>query len=86
MNDIFNLQENGNNHRSIARIRKAFRKNLSKAGATLLFVPGEENLESLKEEIDGEVLVLPLDVTSERSVAEFYFCRRENRYSRYIDK
>ena len=52
---------------------KHFAKTLSAAGANLVICARRmQNLEKLKEEIDGEVLVLPLDVTSEESVSNFF--------------
>ena len=52
---------------------KHFAKTLSAAGANLVICARRmQNLEELKDEIDGEVLVLPLDVTSEDSVKELF--------------
>ena len=50
-----------------------FAKTLPAAGANLVICARRmQNLEELKDEIDGEVLVLPLDVTSEKSVKELF--------------
>ena len=52
---------------------KHFAKTLSAAGANLVICARRmQNLEELKDEIEGEVLVLPLDVTSEDSVKELF--------------
>ena len=52
---------------------KHFAKTLSAAGANLVICARRlKNLEELKDEIDGEVLVLPMDVTSEESVLNFF--------------
>ena len=52
---------------------KHFAKTLSAAGANLVICARRvQNLEELKNEIDTEVLVLPIDVTSEESVLEFF--------------
>ena len=52
---------------------KHFAKTLSAAGANLVICARRvQNLEELKNEIDTEVLVLPIDVTSEESVLSFF--------------
>ena len=52
---------------------KHFAKTLSAAGANLVICARRvQNLEELKNEIDTEVLVLPIDVTSEESVLDFF--------------
>ena len=52
---------------------KHFAKTLSAAGANLVICARRvQNLEELKNEIDTEVLVLPIDVTSEESVLGFF--------------
>ena len=52
---------------------KHFAKTLSSAGANLVICARRvQNLEELKNEIDTEVLVLPIDVTSEESVLSFF--------------
>jgi NAD(P)-dependent dehydrogenase (short-subunit alcohol dehydrogenase family) len=52
---------------------KHFAKTLSAAGANLVICARRvQNLEELKNEINTEVLVLPIDVTSEESVLNFF--------------
>ena len=52
---------------------KHFAKTLSAAGANLVICARRvQNLEELKNEINTEVLVLPIDVTSEESVLSFF--------------
>ena len=52
---------------------KHFAKTLASAGANLVICARRvQNLEKLKKEIKGDVLVLPLDVTSEESVLNFF--------------
>jgi NAD(P)-dependent dehydrogenase (short-subunit alcohol dehydrogenase family) len=52
---------------------KHFAKTLSAAGANLVICARRvQNLEKLKNEINTEVLVLPIDVTSEESVLNFF--------------
>ena len=52
---------------------KHFAKTLSEAGANLVICARRmQNLEELKKELKGEVLVLPLDVTSEESVINLF--------------
>ena len=74
MNDIFNLSgKTAIVTGASSGLGKHFAKTLSNAGANIVICARRvKNLERLKEEIDGEVLVLPLDVTSEKSVAEFF--------------
>ena len=74
MQKIFNLDgktpvETG----ASSGLGKHFPKTLSAAGPKLdISARRMQNLEELKDEIDGEVLVLPLDVTSEDSVKELF--------------
>ena len=74
MKDIFNL--NGKTAivtGASSGLGKHFAKTLSAAGANLVICARRmQNLEKLKDEIDGEVLVLPLDVTSQESVSNFF--------------
>ena len=52
---------------------KHFAKTLSEAGADLVICARRmQNLEDLQKELSGEVHVLPLDVTSETSVLNFF--------------
>ena len=74
MNDIFDL--NGKTAiitGASSGLGKHFAKTLSAAGAYLVICARRvQNLEELKNEIDTEVLVLPIDVTSEESVLSFF--------------
>ena len=74
MNDIFDL--NGKTAiitGASSGLGKHFAKTLSAAGANLVICARRvQNLEELKNEIDTEVLVLPIDVTSEESVLSFF--------------
>jgi len=74
MNDIFDL--NGKTAivtGASSGLGKHFAKTLASAGANLVICARRvKNLEQLKQEINGEVLVLPLDVTSEESVLNFF--------------
>ena len=74
MNDIFDL--NGKTAiitGASSGLGKHFAKTLSAAGANLVICARRvQNLEELKNEIDTEVLVLPIDVTSEESVLGFF--------------
>ena len=74
MNDIFDL--NGKTAiitGASSGLGKHFAKTLSAAGANLVICARRvQNLEELKNEIDTEVLVLPIDVTSEESVLDFF--------------
>ena len=74
MKDIFNLDgKTAIITGASSGLGKHFAKTLSAAGANLVICARRmQNLEKLKDEIDGEVLVLPLDVTSEESVANFF--------------
>ena len=74
MKDIFNLDgKTAIVTGASSGLGKHFAKTLSAAGANLIICARRmQNLEKLKDEIDGEVLVLPLDVTSEESVANFF--------------
>ena len=70
MKDIFNLDgKTAIITGASSGLGKHFSKTLSAAGANLVICARRmQNLEKLKDQIDGEVLVLPLDVTSEESV------------------
>ena len=74
MKDIFNLDgKTAIVTGASSGLGKHFAKTLSAAGANLVICARRmQNLEKLKDEIDGEVLVLPLDVTSEESVLNFF--------------
>ena len=74
MKDIFNLDgKTAIVTGASSGLGKHFAKTLSEAGANLVICARRiQNLEKLKDEIDGEVLVLPLDVTSEESVSNFF--------------
>ena len=74
MKDIFNLDgKTAIITGASSGLGKHFAKTLSAAGANLVICARRmQNLEKLKDEIDGEVLVLPLDVTSEESVLNFF--------------
>ena len=74
MKDIFNLDgKTAIITGASSGLGKHFAKTLSAAGANLVICARRmQNLEKLKDEIDGEVLVLPLDVTSEESVSNFF--------------
>ena len=74
MKDIFNLDgKTAIITGASSGLGKHFAKTLSTAGANLVICARRmQNLEKLKDEIDGEVLVLPLDVTSEESVSNFF--------------
>ncbi len=74
MKDIFNLDgKTAIVTGASSGLGKHFAKTLSAAGANLVICARRmQNLEKLKDEIDGEVLVLPLDVTSEESVFNFF--------------
>lgn len=74
MNNIFDL--NGKTAiitGASSGLGKHFAKTLSAAGANLVICARRvQNLEELKNEINTEVLVLPIDVTSEESVLNFF--------------
>ena len=74
MKDIFNLDgKTAIVTGASSGLGKHFAKTLSAAGANLVICARRmKNLEKLKDEIDGEVLVLPLDVTSKESVSNFF--------------
>ena len=74
MNDIFDLTgKTAIITGASSGLGKHFAKTLSSAGANLVICARRlKNLEALKDEIDGEVLVLPMDVTSEESVLNFF--------------
>ena len=74
MNDIFDLKgKTAIVTGASSGLGRHFAKTLSAAGANLVVCARRlQNLEDLRKEIDGEVLVLPLDVTSEESVLDFY--------------
>ena len=74
MKDIFNLDgKTAIVTGASSGLGKHFAKTLSAAGANLVICARSmKNLEKLKDEIDGEVLVLPLDVTSKESVTNFF--------------
>ena len=74
MNDIFDLKgKTAIVTGASSGLGRHFAKTLSAAGANLVICARRlQNLEDLRKEIDGEVLVLPLDVTSEESVLDFY--------------
>ena len=74
MNDIFDLKgKTAIVTGASSGLGRHFAKTLSAAGANLVICARRlQNLEDLRKEIDGEVLVLPLDVTSEESVSDFY--------------
>ena len=74
MKDIFNLDgKTAIITGASSGLGKHFAKTLSAAGANLVICARRmKNLEKLKDEIDGEVLVLPLDVTSKESVTNFF--------------
>ena len=73
MNDIFDLKgKTAIVTGASSGLGRHFAKTLSAAGANLVICARRlQNLEDLRKEIDGEVLVL-LDVTSEESVLDFY--------------
>ena len=74
MNDIFDLTgKTAIVTGASSGLGKHFAKTLASAGANLVICARRvKNLEELKQEINGEVLVLPLDVTSEESVLNFF--------------
>ena len=74
MNDIFDLSgKTAIITGASSGLGKHFAKTLSAAGANLVICARRvQNLEELKNEIDTEVLVLPIDVTSEESVLGFF--------------
>ena len=74
MNDIFDLTgKTAIITGASSGLGKHFAKTLASAGANLVICARRvKNLEQLKQEIDAEVLVLPLDVTSEESVLNFF--------------
>ena len=74
MNDIFDLTgKTAIITGASSGLGKHFAKTLSAAGANLVICARRvQNLEELKNEIDTEVLVLPIDVTSEESVLSFF--------------
>ena len=74
MNDIFDLTgKTAIITGASSGLGKHFAKTLASAGANLVICARRvKNLEELKQEINGEVLVLPLDVTSEESVLNFF--------------
>ena len=74
MNDIFDLTgKTAIITGASSGLGKHFAKTLASAGANLVICARRvKNLEQLKQEINGEVLVLPLDVTSEESVLNFF--------------
>ena len=74
MNDIFDLTgKTAIITGASSGLGKHFAKTLSAAGANLVICARRlKNLEALKDEIDGEVIVLPMDVTSEESVLNFF--------------
>jgi len=74
-NDIFNLEgKTAIITGASSGLGKHFAKTLSKAGADLVICARRlQNLEELKKELDGKVHVLPIDVTSQSSVENFFF-------------
>ena len=74
MNDIFDLTgKTAIITGASSGLGKHFAKTLASAGANLVICARRvKNLEQLKQEINGEVLVLPMDVTSEDSVLNFF--------------
>ena len=74
-NDIFNLEgKTAIITGASSGLGKHFAKTLSKAGADLVICARRlQNLEELKKELNGQVHVLPIDVTSQRSVENFFF-------------
>ena len=74
MNDIFDLTgKTAIITGASSGLGKHFAKTLASAGANLVICARRvKNLEQLKQEIDAEVLVLPLDVTSKESVLNFF--------------
>ena len=74
MNDIFDLTgKTAIITGASSGLGKHFAKTLASAGANLVICARRvKNLEQLKQEIKAEVLVLPLDVTSEESVLNFF--------------
>jgi len=74
MNDIFDLTgKTAIITGASSGLGKHFAKTLSAAGANLVICARRvQNLEELKNEINTEVLVLPIDVTSEESVLNFF--------------
>ena len=74
MNDIFDLTgKTAIITGASSGLGKHFAKTLASAGANLVICARRvKNLEQLKQEINAEVLVLPLDVTSEESVLNFF--------------
>ena len=74
MNDIFDLTgKTAIITGASSGLGKHFAKTLASAGANLVICARRvKNLQQLKQEINGEVLVLPLDVTSEDSVLNFF--------------
>ena len=74
MHDIFNLTgKTAIITGASSGLGKHFAKTLSAAGANLVICARRvQNLEELKNEINTEVLVLPIDVTSEESVLNFF--------------
>jgi NAD(P)-dependent dehydrogenase (short-subunit alcohol dehydrogenase family) len=74
MNDIFDLTgKTAIITGASSGLGKHFAKTLSAAGANLVICARRvQNLEKLKNEINTEVLVLPIDVTSEESVLNFF--------------
>tara|TARA_B100000965_G_scaffold41457_1_gene30487 strand:- start:406 stop:1164 length:759 start_codon:yes stop_codon:yes gene_type:complete len=74
MNDIFDLTgKTAIITGASSGLGKHFAKTLASAGANLVICARRvKNLEQLKQEINSEVLVLPMDVTSEDSVLNFF--------------
>ena len=74
MNDIFDLTgKTAIITGASSGLGKNFAKTLASAGANLVICARRvKNLEQLKQEINSEVMVLPLDVTSEESVLNFF--------------
>ena len=74
MNELFNVKgKTALITGASSGLGKHFAKTLSEAGANLVICARRmQNLEELKKELKGEVLVLPLDVTSEESVINLF--------------